>query len=168
MTRFTVDTNVPIVANGSPDPKDQAYSPSPRCRLAAVEFLQDLLRRGCVILDLAGEIQTEYHRYLSPRGQPGVGDRFYLAVLIARLVASRELISRGMRTGNMRIFLRRPDLLHSTRATENLQPWPAGKAYRWQMPQIQIGCITMRRLKQMAFLSASYAGAIREDGSRND
>jgi hypothetical protein len=51
------------------------------CRLAAIEFLQEALARGCVVLDLAGEIEAEYHRYLSPRGQPGVGDRFYLEVL---------------------------------------------------------------------------------------
>lgn len=51
------------------------------CRLAAIEFLQEVLERGCVVLDLAGEIQHEYRRYLSPRGQPGVGDRFYLEIL---------------------------------------------------------------------------------------
>jgi len=51
------------------------------CRLAAIEFLQEVLARGCVVLDLSGEIEAEYHRYLSPRGQPGVGDRFYLEVL---------------------------------------------------------------------------------------
>jgi hypothetical protein len=51
------------------------------CRLAAIEFLQEVLASGCVVLDLAGEIEAEYHRYLSPRGQPGVGDRFYLEVL---------------------------------------------------------------------------------------
>jgi hypothetical protein len=51
------------------------------CRLAAIEFLQEVLVRGCVVLDLAGEIEAEYHGYLSPRGQPGVGDRFYLEVL---------------------------------------------------------------------------------------
>jgi hypothetical protein len=51
------------------------------CRLAVFEFLQDVLARGCVILDLAGEIEAEYHRYLNPKGQPGVGDRFYLEVL---------------------------------------------------------------------------------------
>ncbi len=28
-----------------------------------------------------GEVQIEYHRYLNPRGQPGVGDRFYLEVI---------------------------------------------------------------------------------------
>jgi hypothetical protein len=81
MTRFTVDTNVPIVANGIRNPNSQANNPSLDCRLAAVEFLQDLLRNGCVVLDLAGEIQAEYRGYLSPRGQPGVGDRFYLEVL---------------------------------------------------------------------------------------
>ena len=51
------------------------------CRLAAIEFLQEVLAGGCVVLDLAGEIEAEYHRYLSPHGQPGVGDRFYLEVL---------------------------------------------------------------------------------------
>ena len=40
-----------------------------------------MLASGCVVLDLAGDIEGEYHRYLSPRGQPGVGDRFYLEVL---------------------------------------------------------------------------------------
>ena len=50
-------------------------------RLAAIEFLQDVLARGCVVLDLAGEIEAEYHRYLRPRGQPGIGDRVYLEVL---------------------------------------------------------------------------------------
>jgi hypothetical protein len=71
---------VPIVANGS-NGADTGPRPAPACRLAAVEFLQDVLAEGCVVLDLAGEIEAEYHRYLSPRGQPGVGDRFYLAVL---------------------------------------------------------------------------------------
>jgi hypothetical protein len=55
--------------------------PSTECRLAAVEFLEAILEKGCVVLDLAGEIEAEYRRYLNPRGQPGVGDRFYLAIL---------------------------------------------------------------------------------------
>jgi hypothetical protein len=72
---------VPIVANGRLDPEDTGQAPSTMCQLAAIEFLQEVLARGCVVLDLTGEIEAEYHRYLSPRGQPGVGDRFYLAVL---------------------------------------------------------------------------------------
>jgi hypothetical protein len=40
-----------------------------------------VLANARVVLDLGGDIQEEYHRYLNPRGQPGVGDRFYLMVL---------------------------------------------------------------------------------------
>jgi hypothetical protein len=72
---------VPIVANGRRDPEESGQHASPMCRLAAIEFLQEMLAKGCVVLDLAGEIEAEYHRYLSPRGQPGVGDRFYLEIL---------------------------------------------------------------------------------------
>jgi len=46
-----------------------------------VERLMSLLAGGTVVLDVEGSIQKEYRRYLSPRGQPGVGDRFYLEVL---------------------------------------------------------------------------------------
>ena len=80
MSRYVVDTNVPIVANGRPDPKDME-PPSVFCRIAAVKFLQELLTSGKVLIDLAGEIQAEYRTYLRPSGQPGVGDRFYHAVL---------------------------------------------------------------------------------------
>ena len=80
MRRWVVDTNVPIVANGRPDPGD-ARLPSLSCRLNAVRFLQRLLNTDRVLIDLAGEIQTEYRTYLNPNGQPGVGDRFYQEVL---------------------------------------------------------------------------------------
>lgn len=76
-----VDTNVAIVANGRPDPSRGARAPSVACRLACVEFLGRLLTTGQVILDVAGAIQDEYRRNLRPSGQPGVGDRFYQAVL---------------------------------------------------------------------------------------
>lgn len=80
MSRCVVDTNVPIVANGRPDP-DEARSPSVDCRMAAIAFLQGVLKSGRILVDLAGEIQGEYRRHLNARGQPGVGDRFYLEVL---------------------------------------------------------------------------------------
>lgn len=79
--RCTVDTNVPIVANGRPDPTEQSARPSVDCRRKAVARLVELLARGTILLDIAGEIQKEYRRYLSPSGQPGVGDRFYLAII---------------------------------------------------------------------------------------
>lgn len=79
MKRYVVDTNVPIVANGR-TVNGQA-PPSVECRQATVTFLKDVIASGRVLLDLAGEIQAEYRKYLNPRGQPGVGDRFYQAVL---------------------------------------------------------------------------------------
>ena len=39
MKRHVVDTNVPIVANGRPDPRDRRH-PSTDCRIAAVTFLK--------------------------------------------------------------------------------------------------------------------------------
>jgi hypothetical protein len=75
MMRRVVDTNVCIVANG------RSTNASLACRLAAVEFLDALIRRGRAVLDLGGEIQEEYRRYLRPSGQPGVGDRFFQEIL---------------------------------------------------------------------------------------
>lgn len=75
MPRYVIDTNVPIVANGT----DKTVILD--CRLAAVQLLLKAMKVGTIFLDSAGEIQKEYHRRLNPRGQPGVGDRFYLAVI---------------------------------------------------------------------------------------
>jgi hypothetical protein len=72
--RRVVDTNVAIVANGR-----AGHSVS--CRFAALGFLEVLVRRGRVVLDLAGAIQEEYRRHLSPTGEPGVGDRFFQVIL---------------------------------------------------------------------------------------
>lgn len=79
MIRCVVDTNVPVVANGWNDKGGR--SPAVDCRMAAVYFLQSLLVSGKILLDFEGEIQSEYGRRLNPSGQPGVGDRFYQAVL---------------------------------------------------------------------------------------
>jgi hypothetical protein len=79
MRRRVVDTNVPIVANGRLD--RDGVRPSNGCQMAAVEFLQDLLKSGNVLIDSDGEIQAEYRKHLKPSGQPGVGDRFYHEVL---------------------------------------------------------------------------------------
>jgi hypothetical protein len=79
MMRYVVDTNVPVVANNQID--QDGKQPSLSCRASAVEFLQKALSSGVILLDLAGEIQREYSRHLSPKGQPRVGDLFYKAVL---------------------------------------------------------------------------------------
>lgn len=69
MTRHIVDTNVPIAANGT-DP-----SHSYECRFKCVEFLEKLSTSGTLVVDLQGEVETEYRSNLSV-GQPGVGNRF--------------------------------------------------------------------------------------------
>jgi len=74
MARYVIDTNVAIVANGDKDVTTE-------CRLAAVETLIKAVNKGVIVVDTAGEIQTEYRRHLNPHGQPGVGDRFYLEVI---------------------------------------------------------------------------------------
>lgn len=80
MSRCIVDTNVPIVANGRPDPNDDR-PPAIACRMAAVAFLTELVETGRVLVDDAGEVVAEYRRHLNPRGQPGVGDRFYQVII---------------------------------------------------------------------------------------
>ena len=75
MTRLIVDTNVPVIANG------RNTNASVDCRLAAIDFLHELIHNGQTILDLSGAIQEEYHAHLNPHGQPGVGDRFYQMIL---------------------------------------------------------------------------------------
>lgn len=80
MTRIVVDTNVPIVANGRPDPAN-GRMPSLTCRAAAIRFLMDVLDRHKLLVDLGGEVQAEYRRHLNPSGEPGVGDRFYQELL---------------------------------------------------------------------------------------
>ncbi len=79
--RRVVDTNIAIVANGRTDEARGSRQPSVDCRLAAVEFLDALLRHGRIVVDSDGELQSEYRRHLNPRGEPGVGDRFYREVL---------------------------------------------------------------------------------------
>ena len=106
MSRYVVDTNVPIVANGRPNPDDSGV-PSNACRIAAIEFLVDTLESGKVLLDQAGEIQAEYRRYLNPRGQPGVGDRFYLEVLNSAPKKSSALSCLNAMMANSSIFPRR-------------------------------------------------------------
>ncbi|MCU0839707.1 MAG: hypothetical protein MUE49_13450, partial [Rhodospirillales bacterium] len=64
--------NGPVPDDGSP--------PSLDCCEAAVKFLLCVVKSGTVLLDLAGEIECEYRRYLHPSGQPGVGDRFLLVI----------------------------------------------------------------------------------------
>jgi len=75
MPKYVIDTNVAIVANGDSE------RVTIECRLAAVTLLQKAVQKGVIFVDSAGAIQDEYRRYLNPRGEPGIGDRFYLEVI---------------------------------------------------------------------------------------
>ncbi|MBC6443217.1 MAG: hypothetical protein GDA53_08910 [Rhodobacteraceae bacterium] len=79
MNRWVVDTNVPVVANGRNDNGRKRVSPS--CQKSTITFLMELHASGKILLDRKGEMQKEYRRYLNPKGQPGVGDRFYQSIL---------------------------------------------------------------------------------------
>jgi hypothetical protein len=65
-----VDTNVPIIANGSADVSSD-------CTLACIRRLREVRASHRVLLDTLNLILTEYRKNLSPRGQPGLGDAFF-------------------------------------------------------------------------------------------
>lgn len=70
--RAVVDTNVLVVANSA---SSQA---APECEQAAIDFLEACIGSSVIILDSTFEIFDEYKRYCSFKGQPGIGDRFFL------------------------------------------------------------------------------------------
>ncbi|WP_043625175.1 hypothetical protein [Nonomuraea candida] len=67
-----IDTNVLIVANG------KAHHVGSACVESAIALLEHTESRGIVVLDSSWLIFEEYERYCSFKGQPGVGDRFFL------------------------------------------------------------------------------------------
>jgi hypothetical protein len=69
MSDAIVETNVAVIANGG------ETNASPACRLAAIEFLETIMHGGRIVIDLAGEVEEEYHRRLN-MSKPGVGNRF--------------------------------------------------------------------------------------------
>jgi len=70
-----VDTNVAVVANR------RSPQASMDCILSCVESLEQMVRQGQVVLDDRWAILSEYMRYLSRTGQPGVGDAFLKWIL---------------------------------------------------------------------------------------
>ena len=82
--RIVVDTNVAVVANydqTSPPSSRGGRTPTISCQLKATQALLEAIEKHCILLDIEGAIQDEYRRQLNPRGQPGVGNRFYLEVI---------------------------------------------------------------------------------------
>lgn len=74
-SRWVVDTNVPIVANG------HAKQASPACRAVCVRRLCQIMEADVVVIDDARLVLKEYGNRLRSSGQPGVGDAFLKWVL---------------------------------------------------------------------------------------
>lgn len=70
MSRFVVDTNVPVVANG------RSQQAGPDCVLACLRALMQVRDHGIIVLDDSMLILKEYMRNLNLSGQPGAGDLF--------------------------------------------------------------------------------------------
>ena len=71
MIAKVVDTNVPIAANRRNTHID------PKCQLACIQALDDIVKNGYVVIDKLGLIMKEYRENLNFKGEPGVGDGFY-------------------------------------------------------------------------------------------
>ena len=70
MDAVVVDTNVLAVANF------QAEQAGPDCVLACIAALETAKRQQIVVIDSRAHIFSEYFRYASRSGQPGLGDAF--------------------------------------------------------------------------------------------
>jgi hypothetical protein len=73
--KYLVDTNVPKTANLALDP---AMIPEELtgCVLACVVAIEQVVKKGGLVIDAGDEIFDEYRHQLSLKGQPGIGDRF--------------------------------------------------------------------------------------------
>jgi hypothetical protein len=73
--RAVVDTNVVLVAN------DAHEDVSPDCVIACIDRLQELMKRGTVVIDDAYRILAEYQHKTTPMKNKRAGDVFVLWLL---------------------------------------------------------------------------------------
>jgi len=72
--KYVIDTNVTVAANG------RDTHANPQCQFQCIEFLLEVTiptNMKQITIDESGLILNEYSRYLSFKGQPGVGDMFF-------------------------------------------------------------------------------------------
>lgn len=81
--RCVVDTNVAVAANWAND------AASAECAAASARLLHEVMQRGHVFIDDAGDIVEEYRRYLTPGGEPLAGHAFLKWVLTNEWNAQR-------------------------------------------------------------------------------
>ena len=70
MSRYAIDANVPVVANGRDTHVDV------QSQLKAAKFLREVMTTGVVLEDAEDLALSEYRRYLDMSGQPSMGDEF--------------------------------------------------------------------------------------------
>jgi predicted nucleic acid-binding protein len=70
VTKYVIDTNVGICANG------RNTHASLRCQLACIDFLE-LHRTLPITLDNQNLIMSEYEKHFYHKGEPGMGDAFF-------------------------------------------------------------------------------------------
>ena len=73
--KCVVDTNVPKTANLHTDPLNIPNELAD-CVLACVKSMEQIIKKGGLVLDSRDEIFDEYRGNLSMSGQPGIGDFF--------------------------------------------------------------------------------------------
>ena len=73
--KCVVDTNVPMTANLASAPQ-QIPDELAGCVLACVDAVEQVVKKGGLVIDAEDEIFDEYRQNLSLKGQPGMGDRF--------------------------------------------------------------------------------------------
>ena len=93
-----VDTNVPVVANGRDTHADEL------CQISCIEAILEIQSGRTVVLDEQGEVFAEYQDYLSFRGEPGVGDRFFRYVYDHQHSGSRVRLVPITKTDDARGF----------------------------------------------------------------
>lgn len=76
MSKCIVDTNVPLIANLAVR-KDPCSDVPDCCIRESVDQIENITKKGCLVIDAAGEIFQEYETYFSWSGQPGAGDVFF-------------------------------------------------------------------------------------------
>ncbi len=77
MNAVVLDTNVLVVANERENPKERSQACVEACQDALME-IRNPDSPVPVLLDSQGLIWEEYSRYCTYKGQPGLGDAFFL------------------------------------------------------------------------------------------
>jgi len=72
--KYVVDTNVPVTANSITQVDADTDVPV-CCRMQCLKWTK-LATQERIVIDSIGKVMKEYRRYLSPSGEPGVGDHF--------------------------------------------------------------------------------------------